>query len=96
MSDAMMEARRIGNTDCLADCLADLRMQARHLAPWDADAREGWMQACGDLLEAVPDALQRTSWAYFLAQDLRLVGTPIEFVMGRLLHRAAQGKAART
>lgn len=88
--DGIDERVRIGSNDCLAVWHADLRRQAKHVQPYDADAREQWVSACGDLLAQVPDEHQRVSWAYFLALDLNLIGCPMNFVVGLLLDRAQQ------
>lgn len=90
LMDSMEEAPRIREGDCLAVVYADLRRQAKHVQLHDADAREQWVSACGDLLAQVPDEPQRASWSYFLARDLNLVGCPMHCVVERLLDRAQQ------
>ena len=88
--ETLREPVRIREGDCLFVLFLDLRSQARTIRPYDADAREGWLTACADLLAQVPDDWQRASWAYFLALDLNLIGSPLNLVMGLLLARAAQ------
>lgn len=82
------ETARIQPDDPLAFDLACLRADAKQLRPWDADAQEGWVAACGALLAKVADDWQRWSWAYLLALDFNLAGYPLNFVVGLLLNRA--------
>jgi hypothetical protein len=81
-------ARRIRAGDCLYTLYLDLRAQARTLLPWDADARETWLAACGQLLAQVPSAEQRFAWAYWLARQVPLRDAPLKLVIGLLLARA--------
>jgi hypothetical protein len=87
---------RLSSNDCLAELLAGLRMQARAVRLYDADARENWLASCGQLLAAVPDEHQRTNWAWQLALALPVAGAPIDFVMALLLARAAERKAVQS
>jgi hypothetical protein len=82
--------RRIRAGDCLYALYTDLQSQARGLPPWDAAARERWLDSCAGLLAAVPDAAQRASWAYWLASALRGFGPPICVLAGHLLARASR------
>lgn len=84
-----LDARpRIGERDALTALWQGLRLQARGLSPWDADRRVAWVDSCGELLAQVPREDQRHCWAFLLAQDLRLIGTPTSYVVGLLLDRA--------
>ena len=89
-SDKLTKRLRAG--DCLDELRADLERQAREIKPWDADRFPGWVQACGDVLAAVPDELQRIAWAWSLAQALlhNIVGIPQNWVIGLLLSKAAE------
>ena len=93
--DTINEPVRIREKDCLFELFMDLRSQACLIRPYDADAREGWLASCGEVLAQVPDDPQRTSWAYFLALDLNLIGSPLNLVMALLLARAAQERISR-
>jgi hypothetical protein len=92
----MNGSQRLAPNDCLAELLAGLRMRARAVWPYDADAREQWLESCGQLLAAVPDEHQRTNWAWQLALALPVAGAPIDFVMALILSRAAERKAVQS
>lgn len=59
---------RLREEDCLNEMRRDLERQAATVQVWDADGFGAWVSACGDVLAAVPDELQRIAWAWSLAQ----------------------------
>ena len=95
MSDRAQERRRVTEGDCLSELRKDLERQAATVKPWQADEWAGWMRACGDLLAAVPDELQRIAWAWSLAQPVlrSIVGIAPNLLIGTLLSKAAERKA---
>ena len=94
-NENIREPVRILEGDCLFELFTDLRSQARRIHPYDADEREGWLASCGEVLAQVPNEAQRVSWAYFLALDLNLHGSPLNLVMALLLARAVQERMSR-
>lgn len=81
------ECTRYGMRDCLYAVFLDLANSARQVKPWDADARERWLDAAVWLLCQVPDAPQRCSWAHSLAIAFNTSGAPIALVIGELWRR---------
>jgi len=92
-----MTSMRLRETDCLAEIRKDLERQAATVKPWQADEWAGWVRACGELLAAVPDELQRVAWAWSLAQPVlrSIVGISQPMLVGALLTRAQDRKAVR-
>jgi len=92
----MDERTRIREGDCLAEWRCALEMAARGLRPWDADRWLPWVEACADLLAAVPHEDQRVSWAYALATPVceGVVGMPPATVAGLLFARGEAVRAA--
>lgn len=88
--------KRLREGDCLNEMRLELERQAATIHVWDADAFGNWVEACGDVLAAVPDELQRVAWAWSLAQAVlaKIVGIPQNLVAGRLLV-AAERKAVK-
>ena len=87
---AAAEPRLLGETDCLLVMLDDLRAAGACVGGWDADAREGWIAACADLLRGVPNVDQRYWWAWRVS-DLMGVAMGKEWVpvvASELLRRA--------
>lgn len=76
-----------GERDCLSEVCADLCDAARTVLPWDADAREGWMDAAVWLLKQVPHEAQRASWAFTLATAINRCQAPVVGVLGELWRR---------
>jgi len=89
--------KRLREGDCLNEMRMDLERQAVTVQVWDADAFGTWEAACGELLAAVPDELQRVAWAWSLAQALlkKIVGIPHDMVTGRLLLEAERKAVKR-
>lgn len=90
----MIERRRIKEGDCLSELRRELDRQAATVQPWQADEWPRWMEACRELLAAVPDELQRIAWAWSLAQPVlrRIVGLAPALLIGALLSKAAARK----
>ena len=86
----MVERKRLHERDCLAEMRRELERQAATVKPWQADEWAAWMRACGELLAAVPDDLQRISWAWSLAQPVTvsIVGIAPDLLIGTLLAKA--------
>ena len=86
----------IHECDVLYVMFLELKVQAGQVDPWDADARVRWIGQCTDVLTAVPDDVQRWTWAYYLAHTLsaRLPGQPFELVMG-WLWKGHDGRSVR-
>lgn len=89
--------QRLREGDCLNEMRVDLERQAATVQVWDADGFGAWISACGEVLAAVPDELQRVAWAWSLAQAVlkKIVGIPQDMVTGRLLHAAEQKMVRR-
>lgn len=87
---------RLREGDCLSEMRLELERQAATIHIWDADGFGNWVEACGAVLAAVPDELQRVAWAWSLAQAVlaKIVGIPQNLVAGRLL-MAAERKAVK-
>jgi hypothetical protein len=70
----------------------ELECQAGEIKPWDADRFPGWVQACGAVLAAVPDELQRIAWAWSLTQAVlrHIVGIPQSWMVALLLSTAEE------
>lgn len=77
---------RFRPTDCLFSIFTDLCESATQVPLWDADAREGWLDAAVWLLRQVPDETQRASWAFSLASCIR-GSAPVVRVLGELWQR---------
>ena len=90
----MSLSMRLRETDCLSEIRKDLERQAATVKPWEADEWPRWIEACGELLAAVPDELQRVAWAWSLAQPVlrSIVGLPPNLLIGTLLSKAAERK----
>ena len=88
---------RLREGDCLAELRKDLERQALTLKVWEPESCSAWVEACGELLAAVPEELQRIAWAWFLAQALlkQVVGLPMNFVTELLLRKAAEIQSVR-
>lgn len=86
---------RLREHDCLSEMRLDLERQAGEIKPWDADRFPGWVQACGEVLAAVPDELQRIAWAWSLTQAVlhHIVGIPQNWMVALLLSKAAEIQA---
>lgn len=83
-------ARWLARRDCLHDLYRDLACTATRLDPWDADAREGWLAACAQLLAAVPDRDQRAIWTVWLAESFNVHDLPLQLVAQELWQRAEE------
>lgn len=83
---------RLREGDCLAELRKDLERQALTLKVWEPESCTGWVEACGELLAAVPDNIQRVAWAWSMARALlqQVVGLPINYVTDLLLSKAAE------
>ena len=53
--------------DAIDELLSDLQIQAAQLDPWNGDDRERWLQACHQVLAAIPDPQRRFDAATNLA-----------------------------
>jgi hypothetical protein len=89
--------KRLREGDCLAELRKDLEAQARVIKPWDGVRFSAWVQACAELLAAVPDELQRVAWAWSLTQELlrTIVGVPHDMIIGTLLVKAREIRVVR-
>lgn len=87
----------IAPNDCLAELRKDLERQAAVVKVWEPESCCAWVSACGELLAAVPDELQRIAWAWSLTQALltQVVGLPHNYVTELLLTKASEQKAGR-
>lgn len=83
---------RLREHDCLSEMRRELECQAGEIKPWDADRFPGWVQACGAVLAAVPDELQRIAWAWSLTQAVlrHIVGIPQSWMVALLLSTAEE------
>ena len=88
---------RLREGDCLSELRKDLERQALTLKVWEPESCSTWVEACVELLAAVPDELQRVAWAWSLTQAVlkKIVGIPQDLVTGRLL-LAAERKKVRS
>ena len=87
MSDTM----RLREGDVLATMHQELCKTALHLKPYDCDARQAFVDAARQLLDAVPSASQRLAWSIQLAMactlGMSLHGMPGEFDVRQLWER---------
>lgn len=84
-------APRLREGDILAEMHTELCRTAVTLNPSDADARQGFVDAARQLLDAVQDKHQRMAWAIQLSVactiSLQLHGVPGEFDVRQLMER---------
>jgi len=79
------DRRRIGRQDCLYALFEGLAQQGRSIRLYDADAWAQWSAGCAQVLAAVPDDLQRKSWALALTNAVSLVGCSKQDVFDTLI-----------
>ena len=77
--------------DVLSAMQLELCRTALNLNPYDCDARQSFVDAVRQLLDAVPDRPQKMAWSIQLAMactlGMQLHGIPGEFDVRQLLER---------
>lgn len=87
--EQMTDHVRLREGDVLSEMQVELCRTALNLRPYDADARQSFIEAVRQLLNAVPDRHQRMAWSLKIAMactlSMQLHGIPGEFDVRQLL-----------
>ena len=87
----MSAAPSLKDADVLSEMHMELCRTALNLKPYDGDARQSFVDAARQLLDAVPSASQRLAWSIQLSLactlGMNLHGIPGEFDVAQLWER---------
>lgn len=81
--------------DALDELVSDLQIQAGQIVPFDADERESWLQACHQVLAAMPDPQRKFEAATNLAITWAWHTDSTSSLALRLLYERYNGKEER-